>query len=132
MGQRTEQTKFSISEEVTNVSDRAFNVLDYIDRANKLVSNDLKKKFNGDKNRNKYFRAQCDMLCELTHPNYLALSMCWGVKDDKFRYNQPPHTLTNENFGLLVHTISPSLAIYVLYLKRAQKLEDDLKKRWRK
>ena len=127
MGQRTEQTEFSISEEVTNVEERAYNILDYIDRANKLVSKDLKKRFGESEAKQNYFRAQYNMLCELTHPNYLALSMFWGVENDKFKYNISPNVLTKYNFGLLVHSISPFLAVYTLYLKRAQEFEKKIK-----
>ncbi len=123
MGQRTEHPKFATSKEVTDMAGRAYNVLDYIDKANKLVSGDLKKTLGEKEAKQKYFRSQYDLLCELTHPNYLALSMFWGVGEDKFRYNLPPNTLTEENFGLLVHSILPFLPIYVLYLKRSQEFE---------
>ncbi|OGM09113.1 hypothetical protein A2Z67_05905 [Candidatus Woesebacteria bacterium RBG_13_36_22] len=122
-GSRTEHPKFATSKEVTDMAKRAYNVLDYIDKANELVSKDLKKRFGEEEARQNYFRSHYDLLCELTHPNYLALSMYWGVEDDKFKYNLPKNTLTKENFGLLIHTISPFLAIYVLYLKRAQEFE---------
>lgn len=119
MGERTKQISFLSSEEVTDYSKRAYNVLDYIDKADRLIT----KIFKVDGEEKKYFRPQYDLLCELTHPNYLALSMFWGVENDKFKYQQSLTTLRDEDFGLLVHIISPMMPIYLLFLKRAQNFE---------
>src|SRR5882724_4458956 len=121
MGSRTDHPKFATSEQITDMAKKAYNVLDYIDEANDLVAKDLKK--TDEEVKQNYFRSQYDLLCELTHPNYLALSMFWGVNNDKFKYNLPPNTLTEENFGLLLHTILPFLPVYMLYLKRSQEFE---------
>lgn len=119
MGERNKQISFLTSEEVVDYAKKAYNVLDYIDGADKLVT----KIFKVDGEEKKYFRAQYDLLCELTHPNYLAQSMLWGVEDDKFKYQQ---ILRDEDFGLLVRLILPLLPIYLYFLKKAQKLEEQM------
>lgn len=116
MGERNKQLSFLTSQEVTDFAKKAYNSLTYIDKADELVT----KIFKVDGEEKKYFRPQYDLLCELTHPNYLAQSMFWGIEDDKFKYQQ---TLRDEDFGLLVHTISPFLPIYLLFMKRAQEFE---------
>ena len=120
MGERNKQLSFLTSHEVTDFAKKAYNALTYIDKADELVT----KIFKVDGEEKKYFRPQYDLLCELTHSNYLALSMFWGVEDDKFKYQQ---TLRGEDFGLLIHTILPFLPIYLLFIKRAQEFEKQMK-----
>lgn len=122
MGERIKQLSFLTGQEVTDLAKKAYNIMTYIDKADNLVT----KIFKVDGEEKKYFKPQYDLLCELTHPNYLALSMFWGVANDKFKYQQSLNTLRNEDFGLLVHTISPFLPIYLLFIKRAQEFEKQM------
>lgn len=122
LGERETEISFMDAKEVTDEAKKAYNVLTYIDRADKLVT----ELFKVDGEKKRYFKAQYERLSELTHPNYMALSMYWGVEDNKFSYQQPNAVLRKEDFGLVVHSISPLLPIYLFFLKKSQEFEKQI------
>jgi hypothetical protein len=130
MGRRTKIVSFGKNEEIKEGFEKSVNVMTYIDKANSLISNKLKKlNRKKKKEHSNFFKFQYELISEFTHPNYNALEMYWKIADDEVVYQKPSRVLTSESLGVILHALSPLIPIYLLFLKRAHKFHQELTKK---
>ncbi|PWU24075.1 hypothetical protein C5B42_00675 [Candidatus Cerribacteria bacterium 'Amazon FNV 2010 28 9'] len=104
---------------------QTYHSADYVRAVNDILDNELKK--NGSKN-GAYILERYDFFSEYTHPNYLAMEAYWEVKSGKLKYNKKISCMRKDNLADILFTITPLILVYVMVLRRAEKIESDFKK----
>jgi len=101
-----------------------FHSADYVREENKLLNEELTAI--GSKN-NDYILERYDFFSEFTHPNYIALEVYWRIIEGKMTYEKNISCMRDDEVGQIVSTIIPLILVYGVVMRKAEKIEQELK-----
>ncbi len=103
---------------------QTFHSANYVRAVNKTLDKELQAI--GSKNKD-YILERYDFFSEYTHPNYVALEAYWQVNSGKLTYNKKISCLRKDGLADILFTIVPLILVYVVVLRKAEKLEEKFK-----
>ena len=101
-----------------------FHSAEYVRAVNKILDTELKAI--GSKNKD-HILERYDFFSEFTHPNYLALQHYWEVISGQLKYLKKYSSMREDMLADILLTITPLILVYVLVLRKAEKLEKEFK-----
>jgi len=101
-----------------------FHSADYVRAVNKTLDKELQAI--GSKNKD-YILERYDYFSEFTHPNYVALQLYWQVNSGKLTYKRKISCMRQDELADILFTIVPLILVYVVVLRKAEKLEQKFK-----